>query len=227
MQPSDPPAAELALAPNTPGRSAAVVVAHPDDEVLWCGGVVLDRPAWAWHIVTACRASDADRAPKFQRVLKTLGATGAMADLNDGPEQTPLDPAHLQATVVALLGRREWDVVFTHGPHGEYTRHRRHEEVCRAVVALWAAGQLSTRVLALFAYEDGRRQYLPRPAPDADVALALTPPMWQRKYDLITEVYGFAADSWEARATPKHEAFRCFASADECREWIDRKGIPG
>ena len=53
-------------------RSAAVIVAHPDDETLWGGGVILSRPAWWWTIVTLCRGSDPDRAPKFARVLERL-----------------------------------------------------------------------------------------------------------------------------------------------------------
>ena len=76
-----------------PSRArAAVVVAHPDDEILWCGGWILAHPEWRWRIVTLCRADDPDRAPKFRKVLEHLGAEGAMADLNDGPDQIPLNP---------------------------------------------------------------------------------------------------------------------------------------
>ena len=68
---------------------AAVVVAHPDDETLWCGGYILAHPEYDWRIVTLCRASDPDRAPKFRRVLEQLGAVGDMADSDDGPDQVP------------------------------------------------------------------------------------------------------------------------------------------
>src|ERR1039458_2480503 len=59
-----------------PRLRAAVVVAHPDDETLWCGGYILNHPEFHWRIVTLCRASDPDRAPKFRRVLQRLGAEG-------------------------------------------------------------------------------------------------------------------------------------------------------
>jgi hypothetical protein len=59
----------------------------------------------------------------------------------------------------------------------------------------------------MFAYEDGGGKYLPRPVRDADVYIRLTEEIWQQKFDLITKVYGFAPDSFEAKATPREEAF--------------------
>ena len=70
---------------SDPRPGAAVIVAHPDDETLWCGGYLLTHPEFTWRIVTLCRAVDPDRAQKFRRVLRRFGAGGEMADLDDGP----------------------------------------------------------------------------------------------------------------------------------------------
>ena len=114
-----------------PPLRAAVVAAHPDDETLWCGGYILTHPEYDWRVVTLCRASDPDRAPKFRQVLKEMGAVGEMADLDDEPDQVPLPMEEVQATISRLLDGNSYSLTLTHGPKGEYTRHRRHEECCR------------------------------------------------------------------------------------------------
>jgi hypothetical protein len=42
--------------------------------------------------------------------------------------------------------------------------------------------------------------------------------IWIEKRRLITELYGFRADSWEARTTPREEGFWCFDAAQEAVE---------
>lgn len=209
-------------------RRVAVVVAHPDDETLWAGGLLLDHPEWSPVIVTLCRASDPDRAPRFARALECLHAQGAMGDLDDGPAQVPLSACRVRDAILALLPERDYDLLLTHASHGEYTRHRRHEEVSRALRVLWRHAQLRARHLWQFAYEDGGGTHLPRPRQDADLQVPLTAATWTRKYNIITQVYGFSAVAWEARVTPRTEAFSCFVNPTlgqrmewQCR-WPDR-----
>ena len=198
---------------SDPRPRAAVVVAHPDDETLWCGGYILTHPEFLWRIVTLCRAGDPDRAPKFRQVLQRLGAEGEMADMDDGPDQAPLEVGQVQETISRLLAGASYNLILTHGPNGEYTWHRRHAECCRTVVELWRSGGIDTRRLWLFAYEDGGRAYLPRVRDDADRRDVLTDDVWLEKRRLITDLYGFGPESWEAQSTPREEGFWCFDSA--------------
>ena len=204
----------IPLAEIRPGSRprAAVVVAHPDDETLWCGGYILTHAEFRWRVVTICRASDSYRAPKFRRVLQRLGASGEMADLDDGPEQAPLPVEKVQETIARLLTGNSYDLILTHGPRGEYARHRRHEECSRSVVGMWRSGGIDTKRLWLFAYEDGDHAYLPRVREDADRRNVLTDDVWREKRRLMTDVYGFGPESWEARTTPREEGFWCFDS---------------
>lgn len=188
-------------------KKVAVIVAHPDDETLWAGGTIIDHPEWDWHIFSLCRKRDPDRAPKYFKVLKALHAGGDIADMADGPEQTPLADNEVEQTILHLLPYQDFDLIITHGPQGEYTRHRRHEETSKAVDALWHAGKITAPELWMFAYEDGQRAYFPRPLPHADIYRPLSPETWQKKYGIMTELYGFPADGWEAQTTPKAEAF--------------------
>ena len=187
--------------------SCAVIVAHPDDETLWAGGTILMHPQSVWTVITLCRKSDTDRATRFYRALEKLNATGAMGDLDDSAEQIPLDEREVEGTILRLLTADRFDLIMTHGLCGEYTRHLRHEETARTVVALVNNGKLSAGELWMFAYEDGGGKYLPKADCSADVQLELPQEIWQKKYGIITDVYGFGLDSFEARTTPRAEAF--------------------
>jgi len=189
----------------------AVIVAHPDDETLWAGGLLLSHPEWSTYIVSLCRGKDPDRAPKFFKVLEHLNARGGMGDLDDGPDQLPLPINMVRDAILSLLPVRDYDILLTHAADGEYTRHLRHEEVSQAVWDLWRDGSLRAGKLWQFAYEDGGGAFLPRPRSDACFQLPLTDARWARKYRIITEVYGFAPASWEARGVTRAEAFRCFS----------------
>ncbi len=136
-----------------------------------------------------------------------------MADLDDGPDQTPLPVELVEETTARLLAGNSYDLVLTHGPLGEYTRHRRHTECCRGMVELWRSGGLSTNRLWMFAYQDGDRAFLPRVRSDADRRDVLPDDIWAEKRRLIMEFYGFRPDSWEAQTTPREEGFWCFDSA--------------
>lgn len=193
-------------------EKCAVVVAHPDDETLWAGGTMLMHPESTWTVVTLCRKSDLDRAPKFFRALERLNATGAMGDLDDGPEQSPLAARDVQKTIIDLLPSGPFDIVITHGLWGEYTRHLRHEETGRAVMTLWNSGRLEAGQIWRFAFEDGDGRYLPRAVEDADLSTRLSDEIWRQKYQIITEVYGFGPDSFEAKTTPREETFWRFCT---------------
>ncbi len=205
-------------------KSVAIIVAHPDDETLWAGGTILSNPTWQCFIVSLCRGSDSERSPKFYKALKALKSEGIMGDLDDEPEQKPLAESDIEQIILNLLPKKPFDLIITHNPNGEYTRHLRHEEVSKAVINLWHRGKISATELWTFAYEDGNKAYFPKPIENAPIHTILTEQVWLWKYLLMTETYGFQRDSWEAQTTPKQEAFWQFQNWDNAKQWLAKGG---
>lgn len=147
-----------------------------------------------------------------------------MGCLDDGSEQRPLDEKEVENTILDLLPPQHFDLIITHNPTGEYSRHLRHEEVSKAVIGLWHTGKISASELWTFAYVDGNKEYYPRPVENADVYRKLTKRIWLRKYSIITETYGFEKSSFEAETTPRAEAFWQFKDPNDAQRWI-KKGV--
>jgi LmbE family N-acetylglucosaminyl deacetylase len=206
-------------------KNVAIIVAHPDDETLWAGGTILNHPSWKCFIITLCRKNDPDRAPRFYKALEVLNSQGNMADLDDGPDQLPLVAKNVENTILTMLSSKQYDLIISHNPSGEYTKNLRHEEVSAAVINLWYSGKISANELWTFAYEDGKRSYLPRPISKAAIHQELTEQQHMRKYKIITETYGFSRSSWEAGTTPIEETFWQFSNAKEAKQWLNNGGI--
>ena len=116
-------------------------------------------------------------------------------------------------------------MIVTHSPEGEYTKHRRHEEIGQAVLKLWVEGKLDAGEVWLFAYEDGQGAYLPRPIAASDRSTKLAPWAWKKKRDIITGIYEFSTDSFEAMVTPNEEAFWCFQTRQQAQAWLRKRRI--
>jgi LmbE family N-acetylglucosaminyl deacetylase len=205
--------------------TVALIVAHPDDETLWAGGTILSHPSWQCYIVCLCRRSDAERAQRFYKTLKILKAEGIMGDLDDGPEQKPLNEKDVERAILSLLPPKHYNLIISHNPSGEYTKHIRHEETGKAVIKLWHAGKIDTNELWTFAYEDGGKEYYPRPIETATLCRILTNRIWMRKYSIITETYGFNTDSFEALTVTKAESFWQFKKSYSAKKWLGQGGV--
>lgn len=206
-------------------KEVAIIVAHPDDETLWVGGTILSHPAWSCFVVSVCRRSDSNRAPKFYKALEAFNSSGALGDLNDEPDQSPLDEKELEQTILNLLPFKHYDLIITHNPNGEYTRHLRHEEVSKAVISLWHDNRIITDELRTFAYEDGERKYYPRSIMNATIYYPLSKEVWLRKYNILRDIYGFDINSWELLTTPHDEAFWQFSNSLSAMNWLKKGGL--
>jgi LmbE family N-acetylglucosaminyl deacetylase len=203
-------------------KRCAVIVAHPDDETIWGGGTILSNDA-EWQIISLTRRSDVGRAPKFFKALSAYGATGEMGDLDDGVEQRGLAISEVTSTIMNLLDSSRFDLIITHSPLGEYSRHLRHEEVGWAVTSLLAEGTLRCGELWMFAYSADEAGGISRCRAEADLKFKLGEEIWEKKLEIISGIYGFCRDSFEFKSCQRVESFWCFREASEVYEKF--KGI--
>lgn len=201
-------------------KNVVVIVAHPDDETLWAGGTILSNPDWRCFVISLCRGKDPDRSVRFHNALDVLNCEGIMGDLDDGPEQKPLEETVLENEIMELMPSRHFDLIITHNPAGEYTRHLRHEETGRSVIRLWNSGKINAPELWIFAYEDDNKKKYPVAVVNANIVRTIERDIWQKKYSLITETYGFKKGGFEAETTPTTESFWQFTEPDVAKNWL-------
>ena len=125
------------------GQNNVIVVAHPDDETLWAGGLPIRYSNRNWTII-ACSIPRLDpvRAYQFFDACHWLGATGRLLPFSEGNPGEPLDN-------LGLLDLSPYDCIVTHGKDGEYGNPQ-HKHVYRFITRRWG----SRKILA-FGYKTG------------------------------------------------------------------------
>lgn len=106
-------------------RHGAIVIAHPDDEVLWCGGLVLRYPA-RWSIICCTiPRTDPIRAWKFYDACASLGVMRARVFPFIEPDpREPLRNIDLDLSA--------YELIVTHNAAGEYG-HIHHRSLHRFI----------------------------------------------------------------------------------------------
>lgn len=137
-----------------------MVVAHPDDELLFGGEMLLD-PAFQWHVVVVTGASPRarflfdqftdTRFREFEACAQALEFEGRMWDYEDSPMPwRAMSTERLHRQLVRLLKEKAWSRIITHNAEGEYG-HAQHRAVHRAVRRAWEETAAAAPALEVFA----------------------------------------------------------------------------
>ena len=101
-----------------------MVVAHPDDEVLWGGANLLAEPGW--KVLVATNVKNKTRAKEFSKTMKDVGVTESqMFNRKDKYTEDPDESDDLIRggnfeKTLRDLSKNNWKLVLTHAKTGEY-----------------------------------------------------------------------------------------------------------
>jgi hypothetical protein len=103
-----------------------LVVAHPDDEVLWAGANL--AAARGWHVVVSSGANNPERRRAFAKTMSWLGVSSwemydarANEDSEDVDEALPRYKKYAPFRErLAKLAKKHWSLVLTHDEEGEF-----------------------------------------------------------------------------------------------------------
>lgn len=114
-----------------------MIVAHPDDEVLWGGGHLMDE---GYFVVCITDGRNKKRSEEFEKVISTSGNSGLILDYPDKifwKRDNWSDVYEMiKCDLETILGYKEWKLIVTHNPNGEYG-HQHHRMTSRAVTDVY------------------------------------------------------------------------------------------
>ena len=141
--------------PYSPNAKYLMIVAHPDDEILWGGEFLIEHGFETHVVITSGKSWGGKRNQKKRHnEFKTVAAhlQFAVGEYMLGEDKfeyrKELEP-HLQRRIRSLICNQKWTQIITHGPDGEYG-HPLHHVVYDAVVEAMQVCCLNSNRLYVF-----------------------------------------------------------------------------
>lgn len=117
----EPLTTEQIIRTNTAQADKLMVFAHPDDEVLWAGGHLMEG---GWLCVCITNGRNDTRKEEFLKVIDASGNTPMILEYPDkvNGERDDWNAVRdgLLKDLELLVGYKKWSVIATHNPDGEY-----------------------------------------------------------------------------------------------------------
>ena len=114
-----------------------MIVAHPDDEILWEGANLFK---YSYFVVCLTNGYNERRAKDFRQILNFTNNSGIILnypDLKDNNIRDDLSEVKngILKDLSIILSYKNWDKIVTHGPDGT-TGHIHHKNACRLVTII-------------------------------------------------------------------------------------------
>lgn len=114
---------------------ALLLVAHPDDETIFAGNLLLEHHEWEWTVVCCTYTRGGPRGLEFTKAISAFKVEGVnivrteMLGLRDDEGDMRADPPELwEHRIATVCDGYEFDAVYTHNRGGDYG-HKHHRLV--------------------------------------------------------------------------------------------------
>ena len=213
--------------------NALIIVAHPDDEVIWIGGYIQRHRDFQWFAISACYGGDLGRSVAFAQSCRKLGIYNHHI-FSYPDDHNQINDISLKADLKNVINGwvtayGAFSIVFTHNKeNGEYG-HETHKKVGKVVCENVSEIFSSTPTLYQFNYkasfpenqqavemsdferhENIRIEVAPTAASDSSKFLFLRHDELSKKLEILSTVYAaqrgdFRNLSWPC---PNPEGFK-------------------
>ena len=110
--------------PSIEKVKALLIVAHPDDETIFCGGTMITYPEWEWTVISM---TNYDRSYEFKEAIESFKRLGVniisykILGQKDIPQNRKATKEERLAWIETIKAQNfSPDITFTHNEMGEY-----------------------------------------------------------------------------------------------------------
>lgn len=173
-----------------------VLIAHPDDETIFCGGTILSRPEEEWVVVSMLfTTEDSPRGVEFKNAMenyKRLGVNLTYYSLGQTDIRHDLTSEEMQMwkQSIAKLNLHP-DVVYTHNSVGEY-HHHHHVAVNKLAYELFPTPTIYEFICPTMY----RLQLVYQPFLKETKVVPLSPEVLRKKLDIFNNNYTSQLENW-------------------------------